>query len=63
MYKVMCKVSGGSTGSRWAYLKKEDGSVFVTDNRDEAEKEVEKCRESVRRSGSLASFNYWVVGD
>ena len=53
---VWCEVSGGVTGSRSAWMKRE-GKVIAFDTREEAEAEAKAARTSVSRF-SQASFRY-----
>lgn len=58
MWKVMCQVSGGVTGTRTAQLRDEKGPMRFT-TREGAEAQVKKCYDSL---GSIraAVFKYWV---
>jgi hypothetical protein len=56
-FKVRCSVSGGVTGYREAYLKK-DGKEVEFSSREEAEAEARKYNQTPR--ASLASFRAWV---
>lgn len=63
-YIVMCKVSGGVTGTREAPLKR-DGIVQYFDTRQEAQDTASKmnyAHEVTREFSSVnrAEFHYWV---
>lgn len=56
-YIVMCRVSGGFTGTREAPLKKDDRTRYF-ETREAAEKEAARLNAMPRYS--LADFRYWV---
>lgn len=59
-YIVMCRVSGGVTGTRQSELKK-DGTIQIFDQRDEAErKAVELTAKLNSDPYRTAAFQYWV---
>ena len=60
MFVVMCKVSGGYTGTREAELKDKDGGIRYFDTREEAE--AEATRLTAQMNGNkyrTATFAYW----
>ncbi len=60
-YLVMCRVTGGVTGTREAVLKANgQEQIFIT--REEAEAEAVRCtQESSRNPYATAYARYWVV--
>jgi hypothetical protein len=66
-YFVMCRVSGGVTGTREALLK-ENGVVVRFETREAAQAEVNRLmkqdddrrREAQRYGAHRADFGYWV---
>jgi hypothetical protein len=62
MYNIMCRVSGGVTGTREALLKDGDSSVpKVFTDLEEAQRMVSRLNRTMNNEYSTASFNYWVV--
>ena len=60
MFKVMCRVSGGVTGTREQLLKNRGGDiVFAT--REEAEAEAAEMMKRMNHAYSVADFKYWAV--
>jgi hypothetical protein len=59
-YQIMCRVSGGVTGTRTALLKK-DGQTVYFETREEAQKEAERLNATMNNAHSVASFSYRVV--
>jgi hypothetical protein len=60
MYRILCEVSGGMTGYRSAYLKKDGQQVEFT---TEAEAEAEAARLNKQMNGNphrTADFRYTV---
>jgi hypothetical protein len=57
MFKILCQVSGGVTGTREAWLKR-DGVEIVFATADEAEAEANRLREHMNANRSGASFHY-----
>lgn len=61
LFRVACRVHGGSTGLRYSYLKeKGTDKVQMFDTKEAAETAAEKARESVRGHNGPARFAYWV---
>lgn len=58
-YIIMCRVSGGVTGTRKAPFKSL-GEIQVFDSREEAEKRASALMQSANSPNLLASFEYWV---
>lgn len=58
MFKVMCRVSGGVTGTRTAELRNANGPMRFT-TREEAEVAVKKCYDDIGPIRT-ATFQYWV---
>lgn len=54
---VMCRVSGGVTGTREAPLKDKNGQVRWFDSLADAEAEARRLREA--RRTSTTDFHYW----
>lgn len=59
-YHVMCRVSGGVTGTREGLLK-EDGRVRLFATFEEADAEAKRIQASMGSPYSLATFRYWPV--
>lgn len=56
---VMCRVSGGITGTREAPLKR-DGAVIHFDTREQAEKEARRLETKMNGAPyRTADFRYW----
>lgn len=58
LYNILCRVSGGVTGTREALLKA-DGRVVVFEGRAAAQAEADRL--NAARRGSVASFSYTVI--
>jgi len=60
MFHVMCRVSGGATGTRTALLKRNDVvQEFAT--REKAEAEARRLDRKYNNVWAVAFFEYWVV--
>lgn len=59
-YNVMCRVSGGPSGTRQALLKR-DGVVVQFDTENEAASEADDLRRRLNNEHSIAFFEYWAV--
>jgi hypothetical protein len=59
-YHVMCRVSGGRSGTRTALLK-DNGTVVVFNTYEEAQKEAHRLQRAMNTEYSVALFEYWVV--
>jgi hypothetical protein len=59
-YHVMCKVSGGVTGTRQALLKA-NGVVQEFDSFEEADAEAGRLNAKMNHQWSVAYFEYWAV--
>jgi hypothetical protein len=60
MFRIWCEVSGGVTGTREAWLKSA-GNIYETRNREEAESEAKRLRDSIGSNPyRTASFRYSV---
>jgi len=60
MFVVMCKVSGGVTGTRISQMKR-NGELVWFDTKDEAEYAAQQARETIARNRfQTAHFQYWV---
>ena len=58
-YGVWCRVTGGVTGTREAWLRGADGDYTLWDNRSDAEAEAARLNKSMNSNPhSLASFRY-----
>jgi hypothetical protein len=58
---ILCEVSGGVTGYRSAYLKR-DGKIVEFECRDEAEQEARRLNEKTNGNPyRTADFHYTVV--
>lgn len=58
-YRIVCRVSGGVTGTRQGYLKHgPDHAEVIFDTLEEAEAEAARLRDSVSPY-STASFRYY----
>lgn len=60
MFIVMCRVSGGVTGTREAKAKDKDGKVYRFETREEAQKLADEWTKRMNHSFSVADFYYWV---
>ena len=58
-FKIFCQVSGGPTGYRCAYLKK-NGRQIVFDTQDAAEIEANKLTAAMNTPYAVATFRYTV---
>lgn len=59
-YIVMCRVSGGVTGTRQSELKK-DGQIQIFDQREEAEQRAVELTTKLNSDPyRTAAFQYWV---
>jgi hypothetical protein len=62
MFIVMCKVTGGLTGTRVGMLK-QDGKVRYFDTEEAAQAEANRLGQLMRNTPNLnATFSYWVEG-
>ena len=60
MFIVMCRVSGGVTGTRQSEAKR-DGAVMHFETRDEAQKHASHMTELYQNNPyRVADFKYWV---
>ena len=59
---VMCRVSGGITGTRQSQLKKNGEPAFFT-TRGEAQEEADRLNKTMNNQYSRADFSYWVEGN
>jgi len=59
-YRIRCRVSGGVTGTREAWLKGKDGQEARYDTREEAEREAADLNRTMNHLYSTASFRYTV---
>ena len=59
MYKTLCQVSGGVTGTRCAFLKDANGKERWFATKEEAQTEADRLNGEM--GGRLVSFQYWVV--
>jgi hypothetical protein len=57
-YRIWCEVWGGVTGSREAWMTK-DNKILEFDDKKEADKEASECNRTMGRN-SPASFRYTV---
>ena len=57
---VMCRVSGGVTGTRESQLKDADGHVKVYDEAG-AKAEAARLMQRMNHAHSVADFRYWAV--
>ena len=60
MYQIMCRVSGGVTGTREGILKK-DGEERWFESKDNATREAQRLNEEMNHANSTAHFQYWVI--
>lgn len=60
MWNVMCRVSGGVTGTREALLKSL-GTVVDFPSYDEAKAEADRLNATMNHEYSKADFRYWPV--
>jgi hypothetical protein len=58
-YIVMCRVSGGVTGTREAPLK-HLGTLALFDTREAAQAKADELNRKMNHPSSVASFRYWV---
>lgn len=59
-YRILCRVSGGVTGTREAYLKGKEGREQIFSTRQEAEAEAKRLNERMNNMHSSAYFRYTV---
>jgi len=57
---IMCRVSGGMTGTREALLKR-DGKVREFESLEEAQKTADELNVKMNHEHSTAQFAYWPV--
>jgi hypothetical protein len=60
MYYVMCRVSGGVTGTRQTLLKS-NGTVQTFDSRESAEAKAADLNKKMNNAYSVADFRYWAI--
>lgn len=60
MFYVMCRVSGGVTGTREALLKA-NGVVVEFETREAAETKAKHLNREMNHEHSVAFFQYWVI--
>jgi hypothetical protein len=58
MFRILCRVSGGVTGTRTGYLKR-NGKVVEFDIRETAQSEADRLN-AVKHEHTTASFSYTV---
>lgn len=61
-YYVMCRVSGGFTGTRETLLKN-NGQVQAFDTREEAQAKADALTTRMNHQWAVASFCYWPVDE
>jgi len=61
MFNIMCRVSGGVTGSREALLKDGNGNVKYFEDKAIASLEALRLTQETNTIYSTATFSYWVV--
>jgi len=61
MFRILCSVSGGVTGSRCAVLKDSDGQPKHFATFDEASNEAQRLNREMNTIYSVASFSYKVI--
>ena len=61
MYRIRCYVSGGVTGSREAWLKASDGSIYETEFLFEAYDRAADLNKRMNANATVAEFTYQVV--
>jgi hypothetical protein len=61
MFRIRCFVTGGVTGSREAWLKAKDGSIYETTAFMEAKRLADKYNKEMNAIGKRAKFDYRVV--
>ena len=57
---IWCRVSGGITGTREAYLKS-NGKIKVFPDQDSAEREAARLNEEMNKPPRTADFRYQAV--
>jgi len=60
MYNIMCRVSGGVTGTREALLKS-NGKVQEFETKEEAERRAAELNQKMNHQNSTAFFSYRVL--
>jgi len=58
MWRVICRVSGGVTGTRMTELKRL-GKLARFDTREDAQLEADRLIKSMNHEHSVAYFEYW----
>ena len=58
-YRIWCRVSGGLTGTREAWLKTKSGKIYETGNKTTAQKKATQLNKTMGKN-SMASFHYSV---
>jgi len=61
MYKIMCRVSGGVTGTREAVLKDKNGNEMIFDTERKAKNKAKRMTETMNKDSNMATFKYWVI--
>ncbi|HMF92654.1 MAG TPA: hypothetical protein VKE96_00090 [Vicinamibacterales bacterium] len=59
-FRVMCRVSGGVTGTREDFLKK-NGTIAEFETREAAAAEAARLTTQYNNAHAVACFEYWVV--
>ena len=57
-YGVMCRRSGGVTGTKYGWLKGPDGQPKEFETEEEAKAEAKRLRDE-RARNTTADFHYW----
>ena len=60
---VMCRVSGGFTGTREAVLKDADRREKRFDTFADAQAEAARLNRTMNHAHSVADFRYWAIED
>lgn len=61
IYNILCRVSGGVTGTREGLLKDIDGAVKVFDTKTDAEMEARRLMATMNHAFRTADFSYRAV--
>jgi hypothetical protein len=62
MYHVMCRVSGGVTGTRQSLLK-ENGTVAEFPDESSAATRADELNRKMNHEHSVAEFQYWAISE
>ena len=64
MYRIWCRVSGGITGAREAWLKAKSGKIYQTKNKATAQRKAKKLNTDMGKNTMVnwmsTNFSPWI---